>query len=1003
MKTLLCASTLLALALAPASAPAQPPGPVAIPLGPHSSRLEWTTEVPGPDGPRLKSHSMVQLASGLNYWSGTEWKPAQEVIRITPDGAEFTEGLYRVRFAGNANTRGAIRVELPEGQSLVSHVLGVALTDCASGRSIMLGQMQDCRAVLWSKNQILFQDCLQGLRADLLYTCRRGVFSQDLLILENIAPADWGMNEQHVRIEVFTEFLAAPEPAQSVRFLRRQTDPLLRQAMVAPDFVDQTLDWGVMKMGVGRAFPIPDRGVQDSVFTGKTWEVRDGRRVLIEAVEFSSVKARLAALPRAAAAHRPAAGLKRLAGLPNPLVAGAKRAVARLFPPAPAPRRHPTPVTLLAQAQPLGPALAIDYDLSGSLTDWVFSGDTVYRVVGPVYLSGTNNVIEPGTVIKFAPNVGASLIINGGLTCPDDPYCPAYLTAEDDNTLGEPWNENEPEDSYASIALDFTGAAPNCLVQNLRIGYAQTAIRRTGFDIELRNVHLHHCVYGLLPLECTFALRNALVWNVETVLAGNVGDTSVGRWENVTLHRVLSLRDDSNLELSLYNCLGVTVENWEGGLPGESNASVYTFTPEDVFATAGAGSHYLRADSPYRNTGSTNLSAFTRAELARSTTRAPLVLTNVTQDTVLEPVVERDFDTPDLGYHFPPLDFLIREVTVGPNVTLLATNGVVLGLDYATNVSTSFGLLLQNGRFLSQGNALSHNRIVRAHNVQERSNGNPENRACLYDGASSAAVSEVRWRFTEFGQLADDGNLLNTGDKLRAFEASHSSFRNAAFVLATGGQGPVICGLTNCLWERGFSQLGYSTPAAGSVVQVRNCLFRRSVHYFGNPTNNWLVADNLFDTAYVSDWGRGVANTHNAYFNSTHLFASSNATSVIWLNNLVYQTGPLGTNYLGGNEDLVNKGSCGAANVALFHFTTATNQAPETNTVVDVGSHYVALDVNGQPLDSDGDGIPNHLDDGNGNGLEDNGEQGWLTRDPRSHGLTPYNRPFQVFTPLRVP
>jgi hypothetical protein len=39
-----------------------------------------------------------------------------------------------------------------------------------------------------------------------------------------------------------------------------------------------------------------------------------------------------------------------------------------------------------------------------------------------------------------------------------------------------------------------------------------------------------------------------------------------------------------------------------------------------------------------------------------------------------------------------------------------------------------------------------------------------------------------------------------------------------------------------------------------------------------------------------------------------------------------------------------------------------------------------------QPDDTDGDGIPDYLEDANGNGLVDSGETSWL--DPNDLGLT---------------
>ena len=65
-----------------------------------------------------------------------------------------------------------------------------------------------------------------------------------------------------------------------------------------------------------------------------------------------------------------------------------------------------------------------------------------------------------------------------------------------------------------------------------------------------------------------------------------------------------------------------------------------------------------------------------------------------------------------------------------------------------------------------------------------------------------------------------------------------------------------------------------------------------------------------------------------------------------------------------------------ADQVGLYHFTTQTNQVLEGTSVVDIGYHYVATDLHGNPLDSNGDGIPDSIsEDPLGNGLPYNGNK----------------------------
>jgi hypothetical protein len=78
---------------------------------------------------------------------------------------------------------------------------------------------------------------------------------------------------------------------------------------------------------------------------------------------------------------------------------------------------------------------------------------------------------------------------------------------------------------------------------------------------------------------------------------------------------------------------------------------------------------------------------------------------------------------------------------------------------------------------------------------------------------------------------------------------------------------------------------------------------------------------------------------------------------------------------------LLYAGSRSAASAGLYHYTIQTNlqnncEVPDGTNTVSIGFHYVAVDQYGNPLDSNGDGIPDYLEDANGDGIYDTGDPG---------------------------
>jgi len=195
--------------------------------------------------------------------------------------------------------------------------------------------------------------------------------------------------------------------------------------------------------------------------------------------------------------------------------------------------------------------------------------------------------------------------------------------------------------------------------------------------------------------------------------------------------------------------------------------------------------------------------------------------------------------------------------------------------------------------------------------------------------------------------------------------------------------------LTNNLLARVYSYLqpGGNLGQAGlnDAPVLRNNLFYGGILEI-DPTyqTNATVRDNLFDRTTIEfDAGGWAYNGgYNAFVTNYSRLLPTNVADIVLSSPPAYEMGPLGSFYQPSNSVLVNAGSTTADQVALYHYTVMTNlggglEIKETNSVVDVSFHYVAVDSNGLPIDSNGDGIPDYLSDLNGNGSVDSGEIGW--------------------------
>jgi len=219
--------------------------------------------IPAADG----TNEVTLVGNGLNYRSTDGvWIQSIPVVQNFSSGIVCTGASYRVILATNLNTYGSVDMESPANPAtgargrMVSHPLGIAFYDPDSGATVLLAQLKDCSAQVMS-NRVVFTDAFvhsNGIQGAVTYTYGVGHFHQDVTLTTkpSVTPSDFGMGP-NARLEMLTQFDQSPEPEIIEHKIRQGAGFATRGKAQAKEVLalkDQTLNYGTMQMGKGKAF-----------------------------------------------------------------------------------------------------------------------------------------------------------------------------------------------------------------------------------------------------------------------------------------------------------------------------------------------------------------------------------------------------------------------------------------------------------------------------------------------------------------------------------------------------------------------------------------------------------------------------------------------------------------------------------------------------------------------------------------------------------------------------
>ena len=883
-----------------------------------------------------------ELATGMHY-RGTngDWLESQEVFTILPDGsgAVANQGPYQV-FAPADIYQGVIAVTLPSGEVLHTRPVGISYYDGTN--NILIAELTNSVGQLSPDgSQVTWPSAFTDFKADLVATYRRGSFECDLVFREQPpAPSAFGLPD-NCRLQLLTETFDSPEPTVDVQTLAVSDPASPPDGTNATDTADSaTLHFGGMSMRPGKAFFIGSQANGTNSFkVRKSWLHSDGRKFLLEDLPYPVIEPQLSKLQASAESLNSS---KLLARRIHPLKDH------WLTPQRPG--RKSTARMQLARLDPEARrGFVMDYQLSGTVGSFTLQSDQQYLCTGPFYVTGVLTV-EGGTICQFSNTPSAKISFSGPLWIRTDRYKPAIFTCQNDWTVGSPapGASGNPAPTAATY-LEDTSDSDNAF-RHMRFSYANVGVSITrGYT----GNQFWHCQFlscsnaVLSTTSRTVGLYNVLASGCGTVI--NACSTFSAQQVTCDQSGTFASSVASPTASGLTNCILTGLTNLNSSFALSS--CVQASSGSSIFQAVGAASYYLASTSGCQGVGTTNIHPALLADLRQLTTQPPIVFVNTTNSTdlVLSPQAQRDTATPDLGFHADPIDYAFGGFDSEANLTLSAGTACAWFRTSSGWVHAGQGIHMGDTKIASfNGTMEAPCYWVRYNTVQEQSTTNwagGYGPGGITGWASSLSTSpEVHGTFLKCSELAGEGNSGNhfrDDNGYLVVRCWHSEFDGGSLGGYSSSQF-----YTNCLMDR--LNLWLSGGESDTAWDLRNCTFHAGQFSVNRNINMTAISvrDCAFDATTNSTADANSSNSSLSDFSNNAFSTNTPATTpigsgVVWVTNFNWVRGPLGFYYVPTNSAVVDAGSRNSTNAGLYHFTTTSPK--ETNTIVDIGYHSVAV------------------------------------------------------------